>query len=355
MRPCWVLLALAAGCGRRGFGSDFDAPDGTTFAARKRITVAPGTDLVDFPLSIVTVDPDLQRTARSDGLDIVFTTDDTTVLDHELVDYDGATGSLEAWVRVPALPVTGTTLWMYYGGDARTPAAAAAWSGYSAVWHMSGTGNTERDSTAHANDLHAISAPSQPSTDVGIIGGARNYDGIANAMIASFPVDGSLDFGVRSFRFGAWVRVMQSVGQFDTVFFKGGASAMQSGYDMELGVSGWDGCIGDGVTNACVTFGGEAQFLGQWTYLMCVVDRSANQLVSYTNGIQTNTFSIAGLGSTDSTFGLSVGHMPPVLFKGLLDEPRVLEGAASPEVIQAEYTNVTLRSMFTVFGPHEAQ
>jgi hypothetical protein len=353
-RACWVLLALAAGCGRRGFG-DFDAaPDTAAFAARKRITVAPGTDLADFPLSIVTVDADLQRTARSDGLDIVFTADDNTVLDHELVDYDSATGSLEAWVRVPALSVTGTTLWMYYGGDARTPAAAATWSGYSAVWHMSGTGNTERDSTEHANDLHAISAPSQPTPALGIIGGARDYDGMSNAMVASFPVDGSLDFGTRSFRFGAWVRVMQSAGEFDIVFYKGASNVSLPGYDMELGTSGWVGCIGDGVTNACTSFGTEPQFLGQWTYLMCVADRSANELLAYVNGVQTNAFSIAGLGSTDSTFGLSVGYSPTV-FKGLLDEPRVLEGAASPEVIRAEYMNVMSRSMFTLFGPHEAQ
>jgi uncharacterized delta-60 repeat protein len=85
------------------------------------------------------------RVYSSHGYDIIFRASDSeTQLDHEIEKYDGATGTLVAWVRIPTLfdqcPTTGTTIYLYYGNPAITDATAnptGVWdSDYKGVWHL---------------------------------------------------------------------------------------------------------------------------------------------------------------------------------------------------------------------------
>ena len=85
---------------------------------RKEITIDPangGSDLISFPVLLAITDPDLAGEALPNGDDILFTGDDgATKLDHEIESY--AAGDLVAWVRVPSLSASTTTLvYMYYG------------------------------------------------------------------------------------------------------------------------------------------------------------------------------------------------------------------------------------------------
>ena len=85
--------------------------------------------LADFPVLVTTTDSDLRtivnggQVAGADGSDIVFTAaDGTTRLAHELVHYNGATGEVAAWIKVPVLSAaTDTVLYAYFGN----PNAAA--------------------------------------------------------------------------------------------------------------------------------------------------------------------------------------------------------------------------------------
>ena len=74
---------------------------------RKLITIdntKVAANLTDFPVLISITDTDLRDDAQSDGDDILFTSSDGTAkLSHEIEDYDGTTGALVAWVKIPSL------------------------------------------------------------------------------------------------------------------------------------------------------------------------------------------------------------------------------------------------------------
>jgi hypothetical protein len=154
-----------------------------------------------------------------------------TPLDFELETYGGTTGAVVAWVRVPAL--AGTTLaYMYYGGDRLDLGnQAAVWPHCLGVWHMSENG-AEHDHTSHRNDLDATQ---RPTSVPGIAGRARGVDG--TTTLAAAATD-SLNMSSRSFSISIWVDVTQSLGQFDSVIYKGGSSDPVPGYDMEIGTQG---------------------------------------------------------------------------------------------------------------------
>lgn len=87
---------------------------------RKTITIdstkvkAPLTSL---PVLISMTDTDLQDKAQNEGHDILFSSSDgTTKLSHEIERFDGTTGRLIAWVKVPCLSSSkNTRIHMYYG------------------------------------------------------------------------------------------------------------------------------------------------------------------------------------------------------------------------------------------------
>ncbi|KPJ78044.1 MAG: hypothetical protein AMJ54_05645 [Deltaproteobacteria bacterium SG8_13] len=156
---------------------------------RKAITID-GSQVVggphnDFPVLISITDTDLSA-ARADGNDLLFAdSDEVTKLDHEIEFFDQGTGTLVAWVRIPAPGITnGTdkTLYLYYGYPT-VPAdqqnVAGTWnSNYRGVWHLAEQGATPAsysDSTANNND--GTSPTSHPTQVAGAIGPARDFDG----------------------------------------------------------------------------------------------------------------------------------------------------------------------------------
>ncbi|NIO12218.1 MAG: DUF2341 domain-containing protein, partial [Deltaproteobacteria bacterium] len=53
---------------------------------------------------------------KEQGWDIVFKSSDGHILDHEIEEYDGTNGVLVAWVRVPSVSKSASTvIYMYYG------------------------------------------------------------------------------------------------------------------------------------------------------------------------------------------------------------------------------------------------
>ncbi|GMR22623.1 MAG: hypothetical protein BMS9Abin37_0985 [Acidobacteriota bacterium] len=89
------------------------------------------SNLTNFPVLVSLVDTDLELAPSGDvtsaqGYDILFRAEDDTtcggvglapcVLEHEIESYDGITGTLVAFVRVPVLQSSvNTVIYMYYG------------------------------------------------------------------------------------------------------------------------------------------------------------------------------------------------------------------------------------------------
>lgn len=75
-------------------------------------------NLTNFPVLLNFTDGDLAAKAQVGGDDIVFTDTGGLKLDHELEYYNGTSGLLVAWVRIPSLSSTeDTTIYMYYGNS----------------------------------------------------------------------------------------------------------------------------------------------------------------------------------------------------------------------------------------------
>jgi hypothetical protein len=126
--PEWLAAEVANHSGPASFavagaveiGSWLDAG---TWAYRKPITIDADrvdADVTDFVLYLSVDDTDVQAGAQADGDDLLITAaDGVTRLDHALESYNPATGSVRAWVRVPAISsVTDTELFLYYGNPA---------------------------------------------------------------------------------------------------------------------------------------------------------------------------------------------------------------------------------------------
>ena len=352
----WLVALWIAGCGFSPSSSSSSVDGGTTGPPidaaprfRKLITLAVNSpsELRDFPVSIVTRDPDLVMKAQPDASDIAFTTVDGTPLAYEIVSFDKPSGALEAWVRIPSVTAT-TQLELVYGGGS-IASAGTVWSPaiYAAAWHFAETSGPWMDSAGG----HRV-MPTSPATTAavapGIVGSARSFDGIDDAAQGD-PADGTLDFGTNSFSVQAWVDVAQSADPYDMVIDKGGDTD-KPGYCFTLGTGNWYAEVGDN-NYVAAPFGSELALLGHWTQLSAVIDRSSNNLVAYTNGGFASTVQLGAMGSVDGTTPLAIGSTQSVYrFEGIVDEVRVVKVALTADWIAAEWRNATMRSQFVTFG-----
>ncbi len=346
-----------SGDGGSGDGIAPNAPWLTGFAYRKPIAITPPaltTPLAEFPVGIFeTADPQLASSARDDGKDIVFTAaDGTTRIDDELVTFDGTDGRLEAWVKLSQLSGA-TAMFMYYGAESQPSTATTTWpSQFMGVWHLD-QGVAAADSTPHGHAAFSSTQLKTPASVAGIAGRARSFDGIDDSMSVADPSDGSLDFGMGSFSFSLWVNVTSSNDQFDAALSKGGASNGEPGYCVLLGTANWNVKVHDGSSYRDPVAGTET--LGSWVYIAGTVDRTAQQMSAYRNGVRTDMAPLTGVGSANNgdplTFGPTGVLMP---FHGVLDEVRISTGVLSPDWIAAEYANLTSTS-FAAIGAQQAQ
>lgn len=162
----------------------------TNWTFRKKITadntLVAATE-TDFPALVSITDLDLRDDAQNDGDDIVFTSDDgITQIPHELERFDGATGELVAWVKIPSLSASvDTDIYMYYGNAAAVNQEdpTNVWDvDYQGVWHLKedpgpGGAGDIKDSTANANNLTAEASMTAADLVEGQIDGAIDFDG----------------------------------------------------------------------------------------------------------------------------------------------------------------------------------
>ena len=372
-----VLLVLG-GCGfQLTGGAPTDAPGelgdasleapppGTWLAGfdyRKRITFTSGTTtLPDFVAAVaLTSDPDLAAHARADGRDFVFTgQDQVTHLDFELETYDGATGAIAAWVRIPSFAPTSEVYLYYGGGTVDDQNAAGTWPAarYGAVWHLTDSqANQARDSTPNSLVLTAPAANNAPAVQPdGLVGAARRYDGIDDSLQRDGNTSAPLTHGSNPYSYGAWVFVTSSQTGFDVVFYKGAGSSIDPGYDIELGSATWATWICDGSGNIVSgSFGQDTLLMNKWVHLVAVVDRATQRFRIYTNGVEVAATLISSVGSTTSAMTVALGR-PSYPLAGLIDEMRVYKTALSPQWIGAEYRNLApaTRAAFRAVDPEE--
>ncbi len=200
--------------------------------------------------------------------------------------------------------------------------------------------NNFNDSGVGNNLTASGGATFSTSSKVGSYAGS--FDGVDDVASVADPADASLDFAVgTSFTYAVWVNVTSSAGTLDCPFSKGVAAtgSYSPGYKFELGTGNWDARISSGSADAYCNFGTESQFLGHWTHLAVVVDRSAALLRCYVNGVQTASTSISGLGTTSNATMVRMGSANGAsgYFKGLMDEMVIWKNKLSAEDLTLIY------------------
>lgn len=329
------------------------APPCTSYRKAIAITQDGTTTLQDVPVSIVLAsDHDLATHAQADGRDLVFTDGSGTELPAEIVAYSA--GSLEAWVDVPALPSGMTTIYLDYGGAARTGLASAAWpSEFVGVWHLGGSGAAEPDSTIHHHDLSA--SDSGPASTSGIVGSARRFVEIGGAPMCVTDGDGSLEFDLGSFTYETWMQLQISLtGQNHVVLAKGATNSADAGFDLEASDSWVGNVVDDKMDDAEVT--ASAEIRGRWVYVALVVDRTQQLLTSYIDGAftsSTTTNIVDSVSSVSEPFCLGGESDGTFLYRGDLDEVRIASVARSGDWLRFAGRNLANRDQVIAVGPQQ--
>ena len=337
-----------------------------------RAPAAVSADVENFPAAVIIQnDAHLRDNAQTDGDDLVFVASDgETILDYEIESYDGSSGTLVAWVRIPLLRASGvTSLYLYYGdSDARSQQNAnGTWTDDAvAVWHMVGIDEGERE-TEYRNSAGVFfdgqaQETQRPTVAQGIAGEAVNLDGVDDSILIDHS-DGSdgtdLDPGDGSFSISMWLYVTATQGDSDQPWSKGNSSSDDPGISFRLGSGNWVVRYADinGDTNTSLTFGSVSQFRDEWVHLVMVLDRSAgeNNLRGYINGapLAAPPIDVTDIAAITSNEPARIGDTNN-RFKGAIDEMRVYQTPLSADFIAAEYANLTDLAFVTIAAAEAA-
>ena len=153
----------------------------------------------NFPLLVNVTDPALKtvanggHVANANGYDIGFYADSggTTKLKWEVEKYDGTTGNLIAWVKIPSVSSSSNTVFYLMYGDSSINTNQSdppnTWdSNFKGVWHMadSAANTTIKESTVTgANGTNNANTSSKTAT--GQIGKALSYNGSTDGSFAA--------------------------------------------------------------------------------------------------------------------------------------------------------------------------
>lgn len=320
----------------------------------------PASDLTNFPVLISGTYSYLNLVAfggkveNASGYDIAFYSDAglTNLLPFERVYWDGTSGQVEFWVKVPILTsASALVIYMAYGNTAiitDQQDAAGTWnSNFKGVWHLpNGTVLTANDSKGVNNGTLVNSPTADPASQ--FIGGAANF---ASASSQYITMGNVIDFTTGDFTIEFWYKSSSGASGYllakrasipaacYIVYFNGGGNITLY---LETNGSNWKQIID---TNTNTADGGWHHFVGirsgasnpTLTITIDGVDASWTSQGSGTVGSVTN--------SGDLTFSSLTS-----LYNGSLDEVRILDIEISADWIAAEYSNQNDPANFYTIG-----
>jgi hypothetical protein len=316
----------------------------TGWAHRKKITInfaQVAGSLSNFPVMVnLTTDAGLAAYAQDDGDDILFTAaDEVTKLSHDIEKFNGTTGQLVAWVKVPALSATvNTVIYMYYGNSSAASQrdANGTWdSNEMMVQHMGDAVFT--DSTVNHNN-----GTNTGTSDIaGQAGQARSFNGSSNSVnwsATSFNYNYSntftLDFWLKTGTYGGYL------------ISKGDAN---DGYSVTI--------ESDGDITVYLRATGNSHVISKrvnanvkdnaWHHVVITYDgsRSVNGLLVYADGsqptTQSSTNTVVSGDSMTTTFCPYLGRKSNTAswYTGSLDEVRISNSVRSAAWTTTEFRN----------------
>lgn len=303
-----------------------------------------GADLTDFPV-LVDLSSTLLRSesngghvANTNGYDIIFTAADGSRLYSQAENYNPATGSLTAWVRIPLLSASSTTtINILYGNNSITTDQSSnqVWTtNYKGVWHLNGSDYS--DGTSNSND----GTQSNTSSVTGIIAGARGFNGSTSHIQVPtnnfVPNDNNQTISV-------WARYSSTPsGTSNLITFQntGAASAIQLGFRNGRVVAWKWG--GQELVNA-----GLPPSANTWHYFVYTFNGTTSRL--YVDGVEQANSTVAPQTAMPAEGNIG-RYNNGEYFNGYIDEPRFSILPRSAGWILTEYNNQNNPSSFVTMG-----
>ncbi len=177
----------------------------TDWSFRQEIAVS--SDLSDetldnYPLLVHIVDPDALLfdliTDPDDHSDLRFVDEDNDSLPYEMEEFDADTGVLRAWVRVPEVLSTGSSIYLYFGNPETVPStedAEEVWDDHELVMHL-------QDAEVDAGGRYSF-ATDGVADAAGQVGGAQEFQQDISYIDVDDPI---VDSTWQTFTFEAWIR-----------------------------------------------------------------------------------------------------------------------------------------------------
>jgi len=295
-------------------------------------------NLADFPVLIDITDTDLASKAQEDGDDIAFTDYFGIKLDHEIELFNGTTGELVAWVRIPELSsTTDTTIYMYYGNVAASNQenATGVWdSNFLAVHHLEETSGTHYDSTSNNNDGTPYGSLDQDAT--GQIDGADYFDGSDDHLRLPQVFSSETEFTME-----AWIYAETGARYFISQWSSNNGAFMQvagTGAGVEWYING-------------VSAGSTVITLNTWYYFVATFNGSTAKLYKNGGTPVTKAQSAPNWPAENTYIGDRSGGGRQ--FHGIIDEVRLSDVVRSGDWVTTCFNNQYMPSSFYTVGIEE--
>ena len=331
-------------------------------------TKVPGTQS-NFTVLVSVTDPALKtvanggHVANANGYDIGFYADSggTTKLKWEVEKYDGTSGNLIAWVKIPSVSSsTDTVFYLMYGNSALNTDQSDppnTWdSNFKGVWHMadSAANTTIRESTVTgANGTNNANTSSKTAT--GQIGKALSYNGSTDGSLAAINLSAT-NIVTLSF----WVKWTTNANDDDLAFeYTPNYNANAGGFIADWNASSFGGGRfetgmgkGDG-TYWTDLFGRPSA--GTWHLIQLVFNRSGPTDKVYVDGslqtLTTGSRSASGMGNFSNSSLYFMSRAASALnAAGTLDEVRLSTIERNANWVATEFNNQSLPGTFINMG-----
>jgi hypothetical protein len=323
----------------------------------------------NFTALVSVTDPALKtiandgHVANANGYDIGFYADSggTTKLKWEVEKYDGTTGNLIAWVKIPSLSsLTDTVFYLMYGDSTITTNQSDppnTWdSNFKGVWHMadSAANTTIRESTVTgANGTNNAITSSKTAT--GQIGKALSYNGSSDGSFAAINLSATTTVTL-SF----WMKWTTNANDDHLAFeYTPNYNTNAGSFIADWNSSGYGGGkFEPGIGKGDGTYWTDLftrPSAGAWHLVHLVFSRSGPTNKAYVDGLLqalttgTRTASSPGNFSNSSLYFMS--RAASALYAaGTLDEVRLSTSERSPTWIATEHNNQSSPGTFITMG-----
>jgi hypothetical protein len=343
-------------------------------------TTSSGADisstLFHFPVCVkLTKDIFFFDDAKVDGADVRFTKTDGTPLPCEIESWDAAGGKAEIWVNIDTIYGNNAaqSILMFWGnpvagvGSYRTAVFDTA-AGFQGVWHMGGY-STDTVYDATVNRFHGIPYGNTFDAIVkGAIGSARYLNGTTNYIAIPNTATGKLDMPQNgTFTLSAWAYVDTVDTLWHSIAGKGHEQYYLKFKCFRNGKATWEFVEfkdqkGWEITEDSIP---SSPGLKQWVHLAGVRD-GANQYL-YVNGtmVDDTVHMMTGEYARNTGDDFMIGRNARFVtipynegwcyFKGMLDEVRIMNCAASADWIKLSYMNQKAEDKLVEFRNNSIQ